>query len=344
MITNQFIRTILPCVVGLMVSCISVKSFASNIASNDYRYTTTLSKNAEYELEELKVTHEESVYANVPVNFSIESPHTLTKVFLYVDGVYSGGIMANSNFTTMEMKFSNSGVKQLKFIGVKDEEGQYLTSVSYIRIIDPETNKQQTNYSQADIVFRPAAERRKVAEESSSSYGSKKTASFTTNNGFVNDIIQLVQKHIENQNMILPIHVIVAMATFESGYGKSELALNANNFFGLKSCHSKPNDPNVYLYIRQPAEDCNLYRKFDDREACIIFFIDELLLNRTGQWRRNYSPVVYKYQDEINQGIDKTTATEHFIEGLMEKGYSTNNAYKNGVMRIINNFRLLNLE
>lgn len=342
MITNQLIRTILPCVVGLIVSCISINSFASNPTSNNCLYTS-LSEHTVQGIDELKVAHEESVFVNVPVNFSIESPHSLVKVFLYVDGVYAGGIIANSNYINMEMKFSNGGVKQLKFVGVKDEEGQYLTSVSYIRIIDPETNKQQVNYNQADIVFRPAAERRKIAEESTN-YATRKTAAFTTNNNFINDIIQLVQKHLENQNIVLPIHVIVAMATFESGYGKSELALNANNFFGLKSCHSKPNDPNVYLYIRQPAEDCNLYRKFDDREACISFFIDELLLNRTGQWRRNYSPVAHQYQDEINQGIDKITATEHFIEGLMEKGYSTNNSYKNGVMRLINNYHLLNLE
>lgn len=350
MFTNPTFRPIL-LFVGIILACMSIVSFAhaSNpIASlSNIPFSTAIEHN---KVDELKVIHDEAVYANAAVSFQIESSHSLSKIFLYVDGTYAGGSLVHGNYAKLEMLFISTGIKQLKFIAMKDDEGNYSSYTSMIRVIEHETHKQQAEYNPA-IVYRPLAERKRMSEDNHSTLvanpnnASRNNASFSCNNSFINEIVQIIQKHVDNQAIVLPTPVIVAMAALESGYGRSELATKANNFFGLKSCRSNPNDPNVYQYFKQPAEDCNLYRKFEDAESCVFFFINELLLNKTGQWRRDYSKVAYRYQDELKQGVERNTALEHFIEGLVEKGYTTTpiESYKSGLIRVINTHQLYRL-
>ena len=353
MFTQSTFRPIL-LFVGIILACMSIASFAHANTPMASLSTIPFTTAIEYkQVEELKVIHDESVYANSAVSFQIESSHSLTKIFLYVDGTYAGGSFVHGNYAKLEMLFISTGIKQLKFIAIKDDEGNYSSYTSMIRVVEQESHRQQAQatYNPA-IVYRPLAERKRMSEDNHSTLvanpnnASRNNASFNCSNSFINEMVQIIQKHVENQAIVLPTPVIVAMAALESGYGKSELATKANNFFGLKSCRSNPNDPNVYQYFKQPAEDCNLYRKFEDAESCVNFFIDELLLNKTGQWRRDYSKVVYQYQDQLKQGVDRNTALEYFIEGLVEKGYTTTpiESYKSGLMRVINTYQLYRLD
>jgi flagellum-specific peptidoglycan hydrolase FlgJ len=368
MTSNQRFRQILLFIVGVTLSCTSLISIAnkhafaltgelalvkSEISFKQQARVVQVQRN----YDELRVSHTPVVYVNSPVAFMIESPQPISKLILYVDDVYAGGVNVNGSDTKMEMLFTSPGIKELKFIGIREEGGTVFSHTESIRVVSTESSIRQenSNYDPA-IVYKPLSERKRIKEESSDSYNSANSSNnsgnsyrnggFSTNNSFLNTIIQNVQEHVQQNGILIPAHIIVAMAALESGYGKSTLARNANNLFGLKACNGNPNSPDIYVYVKYPAEDCNLYRKFDGTAACVNFFINELLLHKTGKWQRDYSPIVRRYQDEINQGFDKVTATEHFIEGLVNKGYTTAplEEYKYKVMSLINTYQLLKME
>ena len=362
MTSNQKFRQILLFIVGVTLSCTSLISIANKnafaltgelaLVKSEIRFKQqALGVQVQRNYDELRVSHTPVVYVNSPVAFMIESPQPISKLILYVDDVYAGGVNVNGSDAKMEMLFTAPGIKELKFIGIREEGGSVFSHTESIRVVSTESS----NYDPA-IVYKPLSERKRIKEESSDSYNganssnnsgnSYRNRGFSTNNSFLNEIIQNVQEHEQQNGILIPAHIIVAMAALESGYGKSPLARNANNLFGLKACNANPNSPDIYVYVKYPAEDCNLYRKFDGTAACVNFFINELLLHKTGKWQRDYSPIVRRYQDEINQGFDKVTATEHFIEGLVSKGYTTAplEEYKSKLMGLINTYQLLKME
>lgn len=366
MISNQNFRQILLFIVGVTLSCTSFISIANNHAftlASKFKLVNpemnfqqqAVIVHGQRNFDELRVSHNPIVHVNSPVAFMIESPQPISKLILYVDDVYAGGVNVNGSDTKMEMLFTAPGVKELKFIGIREEGGTVFSHTESIRVVSIESSRQESSSYDPAIVYKPLSERRKTREESVTNYNGTsgnntsntyKNGGFSTNNSFLNEIIQNVQEHVQQNGILIPAHIIVAMAALESGYGKSPLARNANNLFGLKACNANPNSPDIYVYVKYPAEDCNLYRKFDGTASCVNFFINELLLHKTGKWQRDYSPIVRRYQDEINQGFDKVTATEHFIEGLVQKGYTTAplEEYKYKLMNLINTYQLLKME
>lgn len=366
MISNQNFRQILLFILGVTLSCTSVISIANKhvftlrgkpaLVKSEIHFNQQVIIHVQRSYDELRVSHSPVVYVNAPVAFLVESPQSISKLILYVDDVYSGGVNVNGSDARIEMLFTTPGIKELKFIGIREEGGNVFSHTESIRVISTETIRQESNNYDPAIVYKPLSERKRIKEEGSDSYNgtnssnnsgnSYRNGGFSTNNSFLNDIIQNVQEHVQQNGILIPAHIIVAMAALESGYGKSTLARNANNIFGLKACNANPNSPDIYVYVKYPAEDCNLYRKFNGTAACVNFFINELLLHKTGKWQRDYSPTVRRYQDEINQGVDKVTATEHFIEGLVNKGYTTAplEEYKYKLMNLINTYQLLKME
>lgn len=361
MITTQGFRQILLFIVGVTLSCTSL---ISNAKTHAFTLTGEMAPvyseinlqqvaiyQKQHTFDELRVSHNPLIYINAPVVFMIEAPYPISKLLLYVDDVYAGGVNANTTNTKMEMLFTVAGARELKFIGIREESGTVFSFTETVRVLSNESS----NYDPA-IVYKPLSERKRIKEESADSYSganssnnsgnSYRNGGFSTNNSFLNEIIKNVQEHVQQNGILIPAHIIVAMAALESGYGKSPLAQNANNLFGMKACNLNPKSPDVYVHVKYPAEDCNLYKKFDGTSSCVNFFINELLLHRTGKWQRDYSPIVRRYQDEINQGIDKVTATERFIEGLVQKGYTTAplEEYKTKLMNLINTYQLLKME
>lgn len=171
-----------------------------------------------------------------------------------------------------------------------------------------------------------------------------KTASSTAEaRSFVGQISPFVQQRC--QKAVIPASVVVAMAFLESGFGKSELAVNANNLFGMKD--NSKDHKNAYLYQKQYAgETGNWYKRFISQQACLAFFIDELLLHKTGLWKRDYSPVVRAYREDLNNGLSKDAAARNFMGNLVDKGYTTlsKDAYIERLERIITTYGLAELD
>ncbi len=73
--------------------------------------------------------------------------------------------------------------------------------------------------------------------------------------------------------------------------------------------------------------------------------MEELLMHKTGKWRNDYSPAVKAYQENINQGMDKSLAIEKFVEKLLDLGYSTlpKDQYIARIKRVITNYNLEDL-
>lgn len=171
-----------------------------------------------------------------------------------------------------------------------------------------------------------------------------KTASSTAEaRAFVGQISPFVQQRC--QKAVIPASVVVAMAFLESGFGKSELAVNANNLFGMKDNSKDHKD--AYLYQKQYAgETGNWYKRFISQQACLVFFIDELLQHKTGLWKRDYSPVVRAYREDLNNGLSKDAAARNFMGNLVDKGYTTlsKDAYIERLERIITTYGLAELD
>ena len=73
-----------------------------------------------------------------------------------------------------------------------------------------------------------------------------------------NDFVEMIGRcaveynayYTENQNRI-PIHLVVAVASHESGWGTSRFALEGNNYFGIKSLSD---DPDEYMIPKENKE------------------------------------------------------------------------------------------
>ncbi len=296
--------------------------------------------------DELSVLHNEQTYVNTPVVFLLRTNKVDVRanVTLYVDERISGSINLMNNSAKLEMLFKVPGTRYLKFVMVDNEMGTSKVISSIINVLDPRATYRPSNGS---IPYQSVPERqRTMNEEGSNNRNASSYSRSMLDNSFINSVIPIVKDYAESTSEPLPLSAIIGMAVLESAHGKSELATNANNFFGLKAWKKDPNSPDVYRYDRYPAEEGNLYKKFPNMEACIHFFIGEVVMHRTGKWQRDYSPILNRYQQEISQGVDKRVAIEHFLEGMGRNGYSTANPveYKDKVMKIINTYQLAMLE
>lgn len=334
--THDYFRQLLAALLGAMFFFVTLLPLVSTAA------VKAISLN-----DELSVLHNEQAYVNTPVVFLLRTNKSDVRanVTLYVDERKSGSInLMNNNSAKLEMLFEVPGTKYLKFVMVNNEMGTSRVISSMISVLDPRASYRPNNGA---IPYQSVPERQRAINEEGNN--SRNTNSFNrsmTDNSFINSIIPIVKDYAEVSSEPLPLSAIIGMAVLESAHGKSELAVNANNFFGLKAWKKDPNSPDVYRYDRYPAEEGNLYKKFPNMEACIHFFIEEVVMHRTGKWQRDYSPILNRYQEEISQGVDKRTAVEHFLEGMGRNGYSTANPveYKDKVMKIINTYQLSMVE
>lgn len=131
-----------------------------------------------------------------------------------------------------------------------------------------------------------------------------------------------------NQSTGIPIPITLAVAGLESNWGKSELALQANNHFGIKAKHDW--EPNQYCKLTQEYQLWYAYFT----EACF----------------RSY-PLIRKSYEDFGQFI--TTRPNYrnlqqapvwnyraWAEGLQLGGYATDPEYAEKVLRIIWRYQL----
>ena len=117
---------------------------------------------------------------------------------------------------------------------------------------------------------------------------------------------------------------IIAQAILETGYGTSELAKNANNFFGLK-----------YRQGRCPSA-CGIYHKVGSEQNA-----DGSYTSSAMQWCKfkNMEDSVKGYFDVINisryQNLKGITDPLKYLQTLKEDGYATSLEYVNKVYKYV---------
>lgn len=134
-----------------------------------------------------------------------------------------------------------------------------------------------------------------------------------------------------NQNTGIPEPVILAIAGLESNWGKSELALQANNHFGIKTkedwlglsyCKTTVEYDGWYMY-----QDVQCFRRYPYIRESYQDFGNFILT------RENYAQVkdvpAWNYRG--------------WIDGLKEGGYATDPAYTDKILRIIWRYKLYEL-
>lgn len=139
-----------------------------------------------------------------------------------------------------------------------------------------------------------------------------------SNETFVKQISVLVQKYIKIYGYPFA-SPIIAQACLESGYGTSELAVNANNFFGIKYSTAKrvPSSKGYYIKVgsEQNADGSYVssvmkWCKFDSMEDCVKGYF-EFLKNGYGRY----------------DNLKTAKSPDEYIELIRTDGYATSLKY-----------------
>lgn len=150
-----------------------------------------------------------------------------------------------------------------------------------------------------------------------------------TKEQFIKEIAKYVQKYAPQYNIKVNSPVI-AQAILESGAGTSELAINANNFFGLKYKAGRcPTACGVYYKVGSEQNPDGSYTsssmqwcKFNNMEDCVIGYFD--FINNS------------KYAN-----LKGVTNPETYLINIRADGYATSLKYVENLMRVINDYELL---
>lgn len=113
----------------------------------------------------------------------------------------------------------------------------------------------------------------------------------------------------------IPASITLAQGILESGCGKSELAVEANNHFGIK-CHKEWDGETYYMDDDAPNE---CFRKYDDPAES---YNDHSLFLTT---RSRYDFLFSYHKDDYKK----------WARGLKKAGYATNPQYANLLIKII---------
>jgi hypothetical protein len=121
----------------------------------------------------------------------------------------------------------------------------------------------------------------------------------------------------------IPASIKMAQAILESGFGNSELALNANNHFGIK-CHGWPGK--TYTYTDDEPDEC--FRRYDDPVES--FYDHTAFLTLRPRYASLFKLDILDY--------------EAWAYGLSSAGYATNPNYPAKLIRVIREHKLHNLD
>ncbi len=121
----------------------------------------------------------------------------------------------------------------------------------------------------------------------------------------------------------IPASIKMAQAILESGFGNSELAVNANNHFGIK-CHGWPG--RTYTYSDDAPDEC--FRKYDDPVES--FYDHTAFLTMRPRYAFLFDLDILDY--------------EAWAYGLSRAGYATNPNYPAILVRLIREHDLHRLD
>lgn len=142
---------------------------------------------------------------------------------------------------------------------------------------------------------------------------------------FVDDIAKYVQKYAGSYG--ISVHSpIIAQAILESGWGKSRLAADYHNYFGMK-CGTKWTGPSVNMTTQEEYTAGTLttikdnFRVYDNMENGVNGYFEFIQLSRY----------------ENLKGI---TDPKKYIETIKNDGYATSSTYVDSLMQIIKLYNL----
>jgi flagellum-specific peptidoglycan hydrolase FlgJ len=126
----------------------------------------------------------------------------------------------------------------------------------------------------------------------------------------------------------VPASITIAQAITESGWGKSGLAVKANNYFGIKGTHL--NDPETYVEFKTEefvkGVEVTEMADFEKYASVTDSFLAHAQLIATAE---RYKPAMAVAAD-----------ADHFAIELQQCGYSTNPSYAVDLMILVNEFDL----
>ena len=117
----------------------------------------------------------------------------------------------------------------------------------------------------------------------------------------------------------IPASITLAQACLESSYGRSTLAVEANNHFGIK-CHGWKGE----TMYRETGEGDNCFRKYESAEHSFSYHSDFLRYRDRYAFLFDYAPDDYK----------------SWAAGLSKAGYSTNPKYAELLTNLIERYDL----
>lgn len=142
---------------------------------------------------------------------------------------------------------------------------------------------------------------------------------------FVDDIAKCVKKYAGSYG--IKVHSpIIAQAILESGWGKSKLAADYHNYFGMK-CGTKWTGPSVNMTTQEEYAAGTLttikdnFRVYDNMEDGVKGYFEFIQLSRY-------------------QNLRGITDPQKYIETIKNDGYATSSTYVDSLMQIIKLYNL----
>jgi hypothetical protein len=142
---------------------------------------------------------------------------------------------------------------------------------------------------------------------------------------FVDDIAKYVPKYAGSYG--ISVHSpIIAQAILESGWGKSRLATDYHNYFGMK-CGTKWTGPSVNMTTQEEYTAGTLatikdnFRVYDNMENGVKGYFEFIQLSRYENLKRIVNP-------------------QKYIETIKNDGYATSSTYVDSLMQIIKIYNL----
>ena len=146
--------------------------------------------------------------------------------------------------------------------------------------------------------------------------------------GFIEEIAKYVQKYSKIYNIKVN-SPIIAQAILESDKGKSELAKNANNYFGIKYRPNRcPSSNGTYIKVGSEQDSNGKYTssvmtwcKFPDMESCVKGYFEFISISR---------------YDNLKTATDYET----YLRLIKADGYATSNKYVENLINVIKTYNL----
>ena len=152
----------------------------------------------------------------------------------------------------------------------------------------------------------------------------------TLRNKQYRDFVKLIYQYASSKEHPFP-EAVAVQAGYESRYGASEIARNANNLFGIKARKNEEGNliPNIYrAKTKEESKDGTEEYLYQNFEA-----FKNLEENWIGYMR------VINLKRYVRKGVKTASTNKEYITALKRGGYATEDEYINHLMRNIEKFR-----